>query len=198
MSNPNIIPHKHSIGNEDRIAKLGYSPKVLWFIGLSGSGKSTLASEVEKYLFDNGFSTYILDGDNIRKGLNEDLSFSDKDRVENIRRISHVASLFIDAGVFILTAFISPFKQDREKAKSILGEDNFIEIFVDTPIEECEKRDVKGLYKKARAGEIKNFTGLDSPFQIPDMPDIHIKTEGKSINESTGELIAALKFKGII
>jgi adenylylsulfate kinase len=198
MDNLNVIPHKHTIRSKDRIERNGYMPKVLWFTGLSGSGKSTLANEVEKYLFAKGFSTYILDGDNVRKGLNVDLTFSDIDRIENIRRISHVASLFVDAGVFVLTAFISPFKEDRDRAKSILGEENFLEIFIDTPFEECEKRDVKGLYKKARAGDLKNFTGLDSPFEPPESPNVHIKTAGKTVNESFEEILQALDLQKVI
>lgn len=198
MDNLNVIPHKHTIRSEDRIERNGYMPKVLWFTGLSGSGKSTLANEVEKYLFAKGFSTYILDGDNVRKGLNVDLTFSDIDRIENIRRISHVASLFVDAGVFVLTAFISPFKEDRDRAKSILGEENFLEIFIDTPFEECEKRDVKGLYKKARTGDLKNFTGLDSPFEPPESPNVHIKTAGKTVNESFEEILQALDLQKVI
>ncbi|MEQ8239986.1 MAG: adenylyl-sulfate kinase [Cyclobacteriaceae bacterium] len=198
MRDPNVIPHQHAIKQEDRTRRYGYQAKLLWFTGLSGSGKSTLASELEKILFTQEFHTYILDGDNVRSGLNVDLSFSNDDRVENIRRIAEVSKLFLDAGVMVLTAFISPFKEDREKAKKVVGENNFLEIFVDTPFEICEKRDVKGLYKKARAGEIKNFTGLDSPFEPPQKPDIHLKTEGKSVTESLDDLLAALKSKKVI
>jgi len=198
MRDPNVIPHQHAIKQEDRTKKYGYQAKLLWFTGLSGSGKSTLASELEKILFTQELHTYILDGDNVRSGLNIDLTFSSEDRVENIRRIAEVSKLFLDAGVMVLTAFISPFEEDREKAKNVVGEDNFLEIFVDTPFEVCESRDVKGLYKKARAGEIKNFTGLDSPFEPPKKPDIHLKTDGKAVKESLGELLEALKSKKVI
>lgn len=185
----NIIPHDHAIKLSDRIKKQGYSPKLLWFTGLSGSGKSTLASAFETYLFNNHFNTYILDGDNVRAGLNKDLDFTDVSRVENIRRIAEVSKLFVDAGLVVLTAFISPFQQDRQQAKELVGEENFIEIFVDTPLEICEQRDVKGLYAKARAGKIPNFTGIDSPFERPEFPDVHIETAGKSVEQSLNELI---------
>lgn len=185
----NIIPHNHTIKQADRINKLGYTPKLIWFTGLSGSGKSTLASALEVQLFNLNFNTYILDGDNVRSGLNKDLDFTDLSRVENIRRISEVSKLFVDAGIVVLTAFISPFKQDRLQAKDLVGEENFIEVFIDTPIEICEQRDVKGLYAKARAGKIANFTGIDSPFERPENPDAHIKTAGKAIEESLKELI---------
>lgn len=185
----NIIPHRHTITHSDRTVRNGYEPKLVWFTGLSGSGKSTLASAFEKYLFDKGFQTYILDGDNVRSGLNSDLDFSDNSRRENIRRIAEVSRLFLDAGVVVLTAFISPFREDRQQAKDLVGESNFIEVFVDTPLEICEQRDVKGLYAKARAGKIANFTGIDSPFERPTSPDVHILTAGKSVEESLQELI---------
>lgn len=185
----NIIPHDHAIKQADRIKKFGYTPKLIWFTGLSGSGKSTLAGAFETYLFNNNFNTYILDGDNIRTGLNKDLDFADQSRVENIRRISEVSKLFVDAGIVVLTAFISPFKADRQQAKDLVGAENFIEVFVDTPLEICEQRDVKGLYAKARAGKIPNFTGISSPFENPENPNVHIKTDGKSVEESLKELI---------
>lgn len=185
----NIIPHDHQIKLADRIRKNGYSPKLIWFVGLSGSGKSTLASAFETHLFNEGLNTYILDGDNVRSGLNRDLDFSDASRKENIRRISEVSKLFVDAGVIVLTAFISPFKEDREQARNLVGRDQFIEVFVDTPLEICEQRDVKGLYAKARAGKIANFTGIDSPFERPESPDVHLKTAGKSVEESLKEII---------
>lgn len=174
----------------DRIAKNGHQPKLLWFTGLSGSGKSTLASELEAYLHREGFQTYILDGDNVRSGLNKDLDFTEASRKENIRRIAEVARLFVDAGVIVMTAFISPFKSDRSMAKALVGEAHFVEIFIDTPLEECERRDVKGLYAKARAGKIPNFTGIDSPFERPEQPDVHILTEGKTVQESLNEIIS--------
>ncbi len=173
----NIIPHSHSIKHIDRVRKNGFKPIVIWFTGLSGSGKSTLASALETYLYTEGFNTYILDGDNVRKGLNSDLDFSAESRKENIRRIAEVSRLFLDAGVIVLTAFISPFKSDRAAARNLIGEKNFLEVFVNCPLEVCEQRDTKGLYKKARAGEITNFTGIDSPFEEPDEADITINTD---------------------
>lgn len=180
----NVIPHNHSINLEKRIEKNGHRPKLIWFTGLSGSGKSTLANALEVFLHNQGLNTYILDGDNVRSGLNSDLDFSSESRVENIRRIAEVSKLFVDAGIIVLTAFISPFKADREKAKELVGEDNFIEVFVDCPLEVCEKRDVKGLYAKARRGEIKNFTGIDSPFEKPENPDIYVNTDDFTLEES--------------
>ncbi|WP_258100410.1 adenylyl-sulfate kinase [Marinoscillum pacificum] len=185
----NIIPHDHQIKQADRINKNGFQPKLIWFTGLSGSGKSTLAGAFETYLFNQNYHTYILDGDNVRSGLNQDLDFSDSSRKENIRRIAEVSKLFVDAGLVVLTAFISPFKEDRQQAKDLVGVDNFIEVFVDTPLEICEQRDVKGLYAKARAGKIPNFTGIDSPFERPETPDVHIETEGKTVEQSIKELI---------
>lgn len=162
---------------------------LIWFTGLSGSGKSTLAVQLEAQLHNLGFKTYLLDGDNIRAGLNKDLSFTDDDRVENIRRIGEVSKLLLDAGVIVLSAFISPFNADREQVKRIVGAENYIEVFVDAPLEVCEQRDVKGLYKKARAGEVKNFTGIDSPYEAPTNADIVIPTGSWSIDESIGRLM---------
>lgn len=178
----NIIPHKHNITQSDRIKKLGYKPLLIWFVGLSGSGKSTLASSLESKLFDQGINTYILDGDNVRSGLNCDLDFSDESRKENIRRIIEVSNLFVDAGTVVLTAFITPFKKERDKIRKKMGE-NYVEVFVNCPIEECEKRDVKGLYRKARKGEIKNFTGIDSPFEEPKNADVEVFSHQLSIEE---------------
>lgn len=185
----NIIPHTHAIQQSDRVKKNGYTPKVIWFTGLSGSGKSTLASALEAYFYQKGFNTYILDGDNIRSGLNKDLDFSDTGRTENIRRISEVSKLFIDAGVIVLTAFISPFREDRDQARRLIGAESFLEIHVDCPLEVCEKRDVKGLYRKARAGEIKYFTGIDSPFEDPENPDIRVNTAKDSLEDCLRQLI---------
>jgi adenylylsulfate kinase len=187
-----VIPHKHEITHGDRVRRNGYRPYLIWFTGLSGSGKSTLASALESKLFQDKFHTYILDGDNIRAGLNTDLDFTESSRKENIRRISEVSSLFLDAGIMVLTAFISPFEEDREQAKEIVGKDRFIEVFVDTPLEICEQRDVKGLYRKAREGKIPNFTGIDSPFEEPVFPDIHIKTTAQSIEQSLAALYSAV------
>ena len=184
-----IIPHKHTISAQDRIERNRYKPVLVWLTGLSGSGKSTLANEVEKALFARGMNTYILDGDNVRSGLNKDLDFSDTSRRENIRRIGEVARLFIDAGTIVLTAFISPFREDRAQAKALVGAEHFIEIFVDCPLEVCEKRDVKGLYKKARKGEIKNFTGIDSPFEVPENPDVVVKTNEEALEAGTKKIL---------
>lgn len=164
-------------------------PKLIWFTGLSGSGKSTLAVQLEAALHAKGFKTYLLDGDNIRSGLNQDLSFTDEARVENIRRISEVCKLFLDAGVVLLSAFISPFQADREQVRSIVGAENYIEVFVDAPLEVCEQRDVKGLYKKARAGEVKNFTGISSPYEKPKHPDVVIATDKLSVEEAMEVLV---------
>ncbi len=189
----NIIPHNHSLKLEHRVSKQGYAPFVIWFTGLSGSGKSTLSDKLEEYLFEKGFRTYLLDGDNVRAGLNRDLDFTDEGRVENIRRLGEVSKLFVDAGIIVLTAFISPFKSDRATVRKAVGEKNFIEVFVDCPIEVCEQRDVKGLYAKARRGEIPNFTGISSPFEEPENPEIHIKTAEKSIDEALKDLIVEIE-----
>ena len=188
-----IIPHSHAVGREDRESKNGYKAKVLWFTGLSGSGKSTLAGRLETYLHNKGFNTYILDGDNIRTGLNNDLDFSDKSRKENIRRIAEVSNLFLDASVIVLTAFISPFKEDRQAAKEVIGEEDFLEIHIDCPLDICEQRDVKGLYKKARSGEIKHFTGIDSPFEAPDNPDVSVNTAKDSLEKCLEQLIERIE-----
>jgi adenylylsulfate kinase len=171
---------------------MNQKPKLIWFTGLSGSGKSTLAIQLEAALHAQGFKTYLLDGDNIRSGLNKDLSFTDEARVENIRRISEVCKLFLDAGVVLLSAFISPFQSDRQQVKSIVGEGNYIEVFVDAPLEVCEQRDVKGLYKKARAGEVRNFTGISSPYEKPSHPDVVIPTDKMSVEEAMGVLMKAI------
>lgn len=198
MKDKNIVWHPHKISRNEREKIKNQRGCVLWFTGLSGSGKSTIANEVENQLNKLGFHTYLLDGDNIRHGLNKDLGFSEKDRSENIRRIAEVSKLFVDAGIITLTAFISPFIKDRQKAKEIIGERDFIEIFIDTPFEECVKRDPKGLYKKALNGEIKNFTGLNSPYEAPISPNIHIKTTELNIEECAKKVIEYLKNKGIV
>ena len=179
----NIVWHNQSITKEKRLILLNQKPCILWFTGLSGSGKSTIANAVELELFKRGRKTYLLDGDNVRHGLNKDLGFSEQDRIENIRRIGEVAKLFVDSGLIVLTAFISPFKSDRQIARSLVKYDEFIEVFIDTPLEVCEQRDPKGLYKKARDGAIKNFTGISSPYEAPEEPQIHIKTDEHSIEE---------------
>ena len=187
--NENIIPHDHTIKVEDRIKKNGYKPKLIWFTGLSGSGKSTIAGVLETFLFEKGCNTYILDGDNIRSGINRDLDFSETGRIENIRRIAEVSRLFVDAGLVVLTAFISPFRNERALARDLVGAENFIEVFVDCPLEVCEKRDVKGLYAKARKGLIKNFTGIDSPFEKPKNPDVRVNTNLQSIEGSLDDIV---------
>ena len=187
-----IYPIKTKVSAGQRRRLLNQEPKLIWFTGLSGSGKSTLAVQLEAALHAQGFKTYLLDGDNIRSGLNKDLSFTDDARVENIRRISEVCKLFLDAGVVLLSAFISPFQADRDQVKSIVGADNYIEVFVDAPLEVCEQRDVKGLYKKARAGEVKNFTGITSPYERPSNPDIVIETDKTSVEASLEVLMDAI------
>lgn len=187
--NQNIIWQNQNIKKENREILLNQKPSILWFTGLSASGKSTIANAVEAELYKMGIKTYLLDGDNVRHGLNKDLGFSEVQRVENIRRIGEVSKLFVDAGLIVLTAFISPFKSDRQIARSLVNYDEFIEVFIDTPISLCEKRDPKGLYKKARAGAIKDFTGIDSPYEKPETPQIHIKTDNHSIQESVKIII---------
>ena len=189
MSLNNIYPIKTKVSRAQRELLLEQRATLIWFTGLSGSGKSTLAVQLEAQLHTKGFKTYLLDGDNIRSGLNKDLSFSDEDRVENIRRIAEVSSLMLDAGTIVLSAFISPFRADREHVKQIVGADSYIEVFVDTPLEICEQRDVKGLYKKARAGEVKNFTGIDSPYERPENPDVIIPTHRMSVDDSLNLLL---------
>jgi adenylyl-sulfate kinase len=184
----NIYPIQTQVSKQQREKLLKQRAKLIWFTGLSGSGKSTLAVQLEAQLHERGYKSYLLDGDNIRTGLNKDLSFSEEGRVENIRRIGEVSKLMLDAGTIVLSAFISPFKNDRDQVKKIVGAENYIEVFVDTPIEVCEQRDVKGLYKRARAGEVKNFTGVDSPYEKPVDPDITL-THQTSVNESVNLLL---------
>jgi len=185
----NIHPITDSIiSREERELRLGQRGKVLWFTGLSGSGKSTLAIALERQLFDQGYSVIILDGDNIRTGINNNLTFSPDDRIENIRRIAEVAKLFLANGIICIVSFISPTRDMRANAKQIIGPTDFVEVFIDTPIEVCEARDVKGLYKKARAGEIKDFTGVSAPYEVPLQPDVHVHTEDTDIEESMAVL----------
>ena len=178
-----------------RLQLHGHNTYLLWFTGLSGSGKSTLANLVEIALHKDGFSTYILDGDNIRQGINNDLSFAPQDRTENIRRIAEISNLMLDAGVITLAAFVSPYIKDREDIKQIVGAENFIEIYVNTSLSECERRDVKGLYKKARSGEIKNMTGITAPYQAPVDPDLEVITDAQSIEESVVVIMEFLNTK---
>jgi len=191
----NIFPIQTKVSPLQREQSLGQRAKLIWFTGLSGSGKSTLAVQLEAILFSKGYKTYLLDGDNIRAGINKDLSFTDADRIENIRRIGEVSKLMLEAGVVVLSAFISPFQSDRDQVKKIVGAGNYIEVFVDTPLEVCEQRDVKGLYKKARAGEIKNFTGIDSAYEIPENPDIIIQTHILSVDDSLALLLSGIEKK---
>ncbi|MCF1420919.1 MULTISPECIES: adenylyl-sulfate kinase [Mangrovimonas] len=185
----NIIPHSYQVSQEDRRTSNKHNSFLLWFTGLSGSGKSTIANVVEQKLFEKGIKTYTLDGDNIRKGINNDLSFSPEDRTENIRRIAEVAGLMVDAGLVVLAAFVSPYKKDRDNIRRIVKDVNFVEVYINTSVEECERRDVKGLYKKARAGEIKNMTGISAPYEAPENPDIEIKTEQESVDEAVNRII---------
>ena len=189
------ITQNYKITKTQRETLHGHKAYLLWFTGLSGSGKSTLANLVEMELHKKGLSTYILDGDNVRQGINKDLSFAPKDRSENIRRIAEISNLMLDAGVVTLAAFVSPYIEDREAVKQIVGLDKFIEIYVNTSLELCESRDVKGLYKKARAGEIKNMTGISAPYQAPTHPDIEIITDGQTIQESLAVIMQFLNTK---
>jgi len=191
----NIIWHNHKIKQKDRVKLLNQKPVLIWFTGLSGSGKSTIANEVEVELYKRGYLTYLLDGDNIRHGLNKDLGFDNKSRVENIRRIAEVTKLFLDSGVITISAFISPFKSEREFVRNLTKD--FIEVFVDTPIEECIKRDPKGLYKKALNKEIKSLTGIDSPYEKPDNPEIILSYQD-NIEYSVQRIINYLIEKGYI
>lgn len=188
----NLVWQKTDISKEIREKSLNQKARTIWFTGLSGSGKSTLANEVEKRLVAMGKHTMLLDGDNVRMGLNNNLGFSDEDRVENIRRIAETAKLMNDAGLIVLTAFISPFRKDRRNANKIIGED-YIEVFVSTPLEECEKRDIKGLYKKARDGVIKEFIGISSPYEEPENPSITVDTTNRSLNESVDLVMKQLE-----
>jgi len=197
-NNKNIVWHKHHVSKEQRAKLKEQKPCILWFTGLSGSGKSTIANAVEAKLNELHKHTYLLDGDNIRMGLNKGLGFSDEDRVENIRRIGEVAKLFVDSGLIVLTAFISPFKKERENVRKLVEDEEFIEIFVDTSIDTCECRDPKGLYKKAKKGEIANFTGISSPYEAPKKAEIHIPTDKISIEEATNTIVKYLQTKGYL
>jgi len=198
MSNKNIVWHEHHVSKQERSNIKKQKPCILWFTGLSGSGKSTIANAVEVKLLELHKHTYLLDGDNIRMGLNKGLSFSDEDRVENIRRIGEVAKLFVDAGLIVLTAFISPFQRDRNSVRGLVEDSEFIEIFIDTPLDVCESRDPKGLYKKAIKGYIANFTGISSPYEAPKKAEIYMQTDKTSIEECANKVINYLKDKGYL
>ncbi|MCC6695865.1 MAG: adenylyl-sulfate kinase [Candidatus Hydrogenedentes bacterium] len=194
----NITWHHADITKDDREKQNGHKAVVIWFTGLSGSGKSTLAHAVENALFDAGCRTFVLDGDNIRHGLNKDLGFSPEDREENIRRIGEVAHLFTQAGVIAMTAFISPYRADRDKARAIAGDGNFFEVYVKCALDVCEQRDPKGLYKKARAGQIPEFTGISAPYEEPDKAEIVVDTGVHSLEESAELVLGVLRERGII
>lgn len=194
----NIVWHATTISKADRHRMNGHKSAILWYTGLSGAGKSTLANKVEEKLFERGIHTYVLDGDNVRHGLNKGLGFSTEDRKENIRRIGEVAKLFVDAGTFVATAFISPYRSDREMVRNIVESGEFIEVFVNASLEVCEERDPKGLYKKARAGEIKNFTGIDDPYEAPENAELSINTGAKSLEECADEVVSYLESNGYI
>ena len=199
MSNSkNIVWHDHHVSKQQRAKLKEQKPCILWFTGLSGSGKSSIANAVELKLNELGKHTYLLDGDNVRMGLNRGLSFSDEDRVENIRRIGEVSKLFVDAGLIVLTAFISPFQEERDRVRNLVDDGEFIEIFIDTPLEVCEGRDPKGLYKKAREGKIPNFTGISSPYEAPNRAEIHIKNDKISIDECVEKIIEYLENRGYL
>ncbi|CAQ82776.1 MULTISPECIES: adenylyl-sulfate kinase [Photorhabdus] len=193
----NVVWHAHQLTRAQREAENGHPALVIWFTGLSGSGKSTVAGALEQALFQRGIKTYLLDGDNLRHGLCSDLGFSEQDRQENIRRVGEVANLMVDAGLIVLTAFISPHKAERQKVRGLLEPGKFIEVFVDTPLEICESRDPKGLYKKARAGEIRHFTGIDSVYEIPDNPEIYLSGQ-QPVEASVEQLLMELEKGGII
>jgi len=194
----NIVWHHATVTRDRRNQQNNHKSVVLWFTGLSGSGKSTLAHAVEEELHQMGCRTFVLDGDNVRHGLSGDLSFSDKDRKENLRRIGEVSKLFIEAGTIVLTAFISPFREERRKVRSMMPHGDFVEIYVDCPIEVCESRDVKGLYQKAREGEINQFTGISSPYEPPEAQELTVNTNQETLEESTTKILNLLKGRGII
>ena len=198
MKTPNTIYHNATVTRKRRNQLNDHKSAVIWFTGLSGSGKSTLAHSVEEELHNLDCRTFVLDGDNVRHGLSSNLTFSDVDRKENIRRIGEAAKLMMEAGVIAMTAFISPFREDRNNVRGLLSQEDFIEIFCKASLETCESRDVKGLYKRARTGEIKNYTGIDSPYEAPDNPELIIDTESESLEESIAKVVDFLKSKEII
>ena len=198
MKTPNTVYHNATVTRERRNQLNSHKSVIIWFTGLSGSGKSTLAHSVEETLHNLDCRTFVLDGDNVRHGLSSNLSFSDDDRKENIRRIGEAAKLMMESGVIAMTAFISPFKKDRNLVRQLLPQGDFIEIFCKASLETCESRDVKGLYKRARAGEIKNYTGIDSPYEAPDNPELIIDTESESLEKSVAKVIDFLKSKEVI
>jgi len=193
-----IVWHEHAVTKEERARQKRQKPCLLWFTGLSGAGKSSIANALDQALYHLGYHTFLLDGDNVRHGLNNDLGFNDKDRIENIRRIGEASKLFTDAGLIVMSAFISPFISDRRLVRELFPEGEFIEVHVNTPLAVCEERDPKGLYKKARAGEIKHFTGIDSDYETPEAPEITLNTADYSIQQCTEYLLSYLSKKGMI
>ena len=198
MKTPNTIYHNATVTRDRRNQLNGHKSVVIWFTGLSGSGKSTLAHSVEEELYKLGCRTFVLDGDNIRHGLSSNLTFDDNDRKENIRTIGEAAKLMMEAGVIAMTAFISPFKKDRNLVRQLLIQSDFIEIYCKASLETCESRDIKGLYKRARAGEIKNYTGINSPYEAPENPELVVNTESETLKESVNKVMNFLKFKRVI
>lgn len=194
----NVVWHHATVTRARREAQNGHRGAIIWFTGLSGAGKSTLAHAVEETLYQQGCRTFVLDGDNVRHGLSSDLGFSSKDRVENVRRIGEMAKLFMEAGVIVLTAFISPYRADRERVRGMVEHGDFIEIFCDSPIEVCETRDVKGLYKKARAGQIKEFTGISSPYEVPGNAELTVNTGSVELEECVRQIVELLRQRNLI
>ncbi len=194
----NTVWHPHTVTRDMRAAQKHQRPALIWFTGLSGAGKSTVANALESWLYDHGHHSYLLDGDNVRHGLNKDLGFSDRDRQENIRRIGEAGKLFADAGLIALSAFISPFRADRQLVRDLFAPGEFVEVYVATPLAVCESRDPKGLYRKARKGEIRQFTGIDSPYEAPDAPEIVVDTSAASVEECVLQIVAFLQQRGIL
>ena len=197
-SDQNLTWHAHTVSSEEREEKFGNKGCTIWLTGLSGSGKSTIANEIDYQLYQRGIRSYVLDGDNIRMGLNKGLGFSPEDRTENIRRIGEVAKLFTQAGIINVTAFISPYREDRNQARAAQGEGDFIEVYVACALEECEKRDPKGLYQKARAGQIPEFTGISAPYEEPENPELVVRTDESSVQESVNQILGYLEQRGIL
>ena len=198
MKSSNIIYHQATVTRQRRNKLNNHRSIVLWFTGLSGSGKSTLAHSLEEKLFQRGCSSFVLDGDNVRHGLNSNLDFSEAGRTENIRRISEVSKLMLESGLIVMTAFISPFSKDRNEARKLITSDDFVEIYCKASLEKCESRDVKGLYKRARTGEIKNYTGIDSPYEVPENPELIIDTDNQNLEDSVSTILEFLELNGII
>lgn len=194
----NVTWHDHAVSREERSKLNGHKGAVLWFTGLSGCGKSTVANAVDRLLHDRGVHTYVLDGDNVRMGLNKNLGFSPEDRTENIRRIGEVGKLFADSGTIVTTAFISPYREDRDAVRALFSDNEFIEIYVNASLETCENRDPKGLYKKARAGEIKGFTGIDAPYEAPEAGELELDSDSHGIEELANQVIAHLETQGFL